>query len=94
MSREYDFQMTTLDKIDFAKYFKEHEGVRFEDLISIIEKDYDNTDLSNNDILCGFIFNWIGYEELIEYLESRYEGRLWIYEHAYHTFKFQQDERP
>lgn len=89
MNKEYDFQIATLDKIDFAKYFKEYEGVRFEDLMSLIEDDYNDTELSNNDVLEGYIFNLIEQEELIEYLKKRYKGRLQIYKYIYHTFKFQ-----
>ena len=87
---EYEKEMTIqfgyLDKIDIEKYMKNCKSSKVGDLISAIERDYDDTEFTNNDFLEGFIFNRCNEEEFIEYLEKRYGKRFSTTEHTYHTF--------
>ncbi len=61
-----------LDKIDFLPFIKKHKGGRFLDLTFEIEQKYDGTEFTQNDVMEGFIFNWLSDIELAEYLEHRY----------------------
>ena len=62
-----------LDSIDFSPYFDHIEhGKSVWPFFEEIEKKFDNTELTNNDILEGCIFNWLSESELIEYFEKRY----------------------
>lgn len=60
-----------LDKIDFEKFFDE-STVPMYDLRKKIEDEYNNTDFTNNDVMEGWVFNWVSDCELQEYLEARY----------------------
>ena len=87
---EYDKEMAIqfgyLNQIDIEKYIKNCKSSKVEDLISAIERDYDDTEFTNNDFLEGCIFNRCNEEEFIEYLEKRYGKRFSTTEHIYHTF--------
>lgn len=76
MDQEYKnnmkFQYETLDKIYFTPYIEKYKGKKFGDFISAIENDYDNTEITSNDILEGCIFNWLTEDEQVEYFEKRY----------------------
>ena len=61
-----------LDTIDFLPYIQKHKGGKFLDLKFELEDKYDFTDFTDNDVMEGFIFNWLTDEELAEYLEKRY----------------------
>lgn len=78
MNEEEKFSFETLDKIDFLPYLEKlsDESHEIWDLIDLVEKDYDNTDLTNNPIHEGSLFNWISSEEFGDYLEERYKGRF------------------
>lgn len=74
--KEYAVQKETLDKIDFLPYIEKYKGKKFWDLVSAVEDDYDNTELSNNEVLEGCIFNWYAEDEIIDYLHKRYPGKF------------------
>ena len=74
--KEYAVQKEALDKIDFLPYIEKYKGKRFWDLVSAVEDDYDNTELSNNEVLEGCIFNWYAEDEIIDYLQKRYPGKF------------------
>ena len=74
--KEYAVQKETLDKIDFLPYIEKYKGKKFWDLVSAVEDDYDNTELSNNEVLEGCIFNWYAEDEIIDYLQKRYPGKF------------------
>ena len=90
--KEYEEQMAEqfkyLDQIDIERYMNNCSTKKVGELISAIERDYDNTDFTDNDFLQGCIFNWCNEEEFIEYLEKRYGGRFSSQEYYYHTFSF------
>lgn len=74
--KEYAAQKEALDKIDFLPYIEKYKGKKLWDLISAVEDDYDNTELTNNDVLEGCTFNWYSEDEIIDYLEKRYPGKF------------------
>lgn len=66
-----------LDSIDFSPYFKHiKRGENVWTFFNAIEDEFDHTQLANNDILEGYIFNWLGEIELIEYFEKRYPNEF------------------
>ncbi len=66
-----------LDSVDFSPYLEYIEkGKNVWTLIRIIENDFNNTELVNNDILDGCIFNWLSESEIIEYFEKRYPDKF------------------
>ena len=79
-------QYSYLDKIDIEKYMKNCTSSRISDLIYAIERDYDDTELTDNDFLEGFIFNYCNEEEFVEYLTRRFGERIYISEVSYYTF--------
>lgn len=61
-----------LDTIDFLPFIKKHKGDTLSNLTFELEQKYDGTEFTQNDIMEGFIFNWLTETELAEYLEKRY----------------------
>ena len=59
-----------LDKIDFIPYIKKSYDI--DGIIELVQEDYDDTDFTNNDILCGNILNWYDTYDFKIYLEKRY----------------------
>ena len=84
--KEMAIQFGYLNQIGIEKYMKNCKSSKVGDLISAIERDYDDTEFTNNDFLEGCIFNRCNEEEFIEYLEKRYGKRFSTIEHTYHTF--------
>lgn len=60
-----------LDEIDFLKFFEE-SSISISDLMKKIENAYLNTDFVKNDVMQGWVFNWVNDSELCDYLEERY----------------------
>ena len=83
VEREYEVQKGALDKIDFLPYIEKYKGKKFWDLVSAVEDDYNNTELTNNDVLEGWIFNWFCEDEIIDYLEKRYPNEFSVREIIY-----------
>lgn len=65
-----------LDSIDFLKFIGK-EPMRVSDLKSKIENYYLGTDFVNNDVMEGWVFNWINTSELCDYLQERYPDFRW-----------------
>ena len=86
---EMAIQFGYLDQIDIEKYMNTCKSKKVGDLISAIERDYNDTEFTKNDFLQGCIFNMCNEEEFIEYLEKRYGRRFRTTEHSYHTFSIQ-----
>ena len=84
--KEMAIQFGYLDQIDIEKYMKNCKSSKVGVLISAIERDYNDTEFTNNDFLEGCIFNRCNEEEFIEYLEKRYRKRFSTTEHTYHIF--------
>ena len=85
MERQYAY----LDKIDMEKYLRNCSSDNIQILMNDIEKDYNNTELTNNDFLEGFIFNVCDEYEFIEYLRKRYGERFNSYDITYTMFSFE-----
>ena len=76
-----------LDSIDFSPYLKYIEkGERVWTFIRVIENDFNHTELVNNDILEGDIFNWLSESEIIEYFEKRYPNEFKTTEYTEYRF--------
>lgn len=68
-----------LDEIDFYGFFEEcSESVS--DLMRRIENKYRDTKFVDNDIMQGYVFNWVDQWELSEYLKERYPDKFHSYE--------------
>ena len=67
-----------LDSIDLVPYIKKHKNIG--GLINELENEYDESPEVSNELLQGCLFNVIGPEEFIDYLEKRYEGKFTTYE--------------
>lgn len=91
MEKELDWdyaskvQKETLDKIDFLPYIEKYKGKKLRDLMSAVEDDYDDTELTNNEVLEGYTFNWFDESEIIDYLEKRYPGEFRAQEVSYNV---------
>ena len=76
-----------LDSIDFTPYFKYIKyGDDVWNFFNAIENDFNNTELTNTDILEGDIFNWLSFSEMIEYFENRYPNKFRIVELVKYVF--------
>ena len=65
-----------LDSIDFLPFF-EKAPMKVGDLKSKIEDYYAGTDFVKNDVMEGWVFNWINTSELCDYLKERYPDFCW-----------------
>ena len=76
-----------LDSIDFSPYFKYIEkGKSVLTFIRAIEDEFDNTEPVNNDILEGYIFNWLSECEIVEYFEKRYPDKFKTIQYTEYRF--------
>ena len=62
------------DNIDFVPYFKECGTLS--ELRERLEADYDNTQLTNNEVMKGCIFNVMSDARLLQYLNKRYGDKF------------------
>lgn len=70
---EYSYQF--LDKIDFLPYIEKFKGKKFTDMMIEIEDEWDSKDIVQNDnVLEGFLFNYITENEFADYLKNRYDN--------------------
>ena len=70
---EYSYQF--LDKIDFLPYIEKFKGKKFTDMMNEIEDEWDSKDIVQNDnVLEGFLFNYITENEFADYLKNRYDN--------------------
>ena len=61
------------DNVDFLPYIEKYKGKKFIDMMIEIEKEWSDKDIvQNNPVLEGYLFNWIGEGDLIDYLKKRY----------------------
>ena len=70
-----------LDEIDFTKYFAKSpgsEGISM--LMSRIENQYRDTNFVDNDIMQGYVFNWVDQFDFVEYLKKRYPEKFISFE--------------
>lgn len=79
-NRASKVQKEVLDKIDFLPYIKDANNKNIIRLMEAVEKDYDNTELTNNKFLEGDTFNWISVDEFLSYLLKRYPKNFDYYE--------------
>ena len=69
-----------LDSIDLVPYLKRHNNEDIYGLIDELEDEYDESPEVSNELLQGCLFNVIGEEEFIDYLEKRYKRKFSTYE--------------
>ena len=81
-------QCTALDNIDFVPYLEKLDGREIYELMEAVRADYNNKELTDNDVLKGEIFNFINDVELAEYLENRYKGKFSWHECSYYLFSY------
>jgi hypothetical protein len=81
-------QYGALDKIDFEPYFEKYNGKDVYTLMDAVSDDYDESNLTKDPVLSGYIFNYLSINEFIEYLEKRYKKKFKIKTHIYHTFSY------
>ena len=67
-----DFNRSVLDTIDFLPYIEKYRGCDIWEMITELERKYNNTPLTNNIWLKGCLFNWLNESEVIDYLTERY----------------------
>ena len=81
-------QYAALDQIDFEPYLEKFGGKTLDDLMEAVRDDYNNTDLSNTELLQGCIFNVCNDSELADYLEERYKGKFHTWEYTVFGFSY------
>lgn len=70
-----------LDSIDFIPYLRKHDGNgSVSDVMRDMEDDYERTDFVKNDVMEGYLFNWVNSSELCDYLTERYGNHFRWYE--------------
>ena len=79
-----------LDSIDLVPYIKKWVDDDVRCLIDELELEYDNSEQTDNELLQGCLFNVIGPEEFIDYLEKRYEGKFTTYEVTIRNIRFKE----
>lgn len=67
-----DFNRSVLDTIDFLPYIEKYRGRDIWEMITELERKYNDTPLTNNIWLEGCLFNWLNESEVIDYLTERY----------------------
>lgn len=71
-SEEYNYKFLD-DNVDFLPYIEKYKGKNFTDMMIEIEIEWSSKNIvQNNSVLEGFLFNWIGEGELVDYLKNRY----------------------
>ena len=68
-----------LDSIDFIEWIDAFKGKEVYQMMEAMEDAYGKTCI-DNEYLEGFLFNYIGESELIEYLENRYKNSFKVRE--------------
>lgn len=81
-------QYGALDKIDFEPYFEKYNGKDVYTLMDAVRDDYDESSLTKNPVLSGYIFNYLSINEFIEYLEKRYKKKFKTQTQTYRTFSY------
>jgi len=67
------------DNVDFLPYIEKYKGKKFIDMMIAIENEWSDKDIvQNNPVLEGFLFNWIGEGDLIDYLKNDIQNNLII----------------
>ena len=83
-------QYDALDKIDFEPYFEKFKGKEVYDLMDAVEDDYLDSPITKNNVLDGWIFNYLSRVEFIEYLEERYKGKFKAFEVTHYLFDYKK----
>ena len=61
------------DNVNFLPYIEKYKNKKFIDMMMELENEWEDKDIvKNHPVLEGFLFNWIGEEELVHYLRNRY----------------------
>lgn len=73
------------DTIDFMPFLKQSDDLDF--LREKMSDVYDDTELTNNDFMKGYLFNVVTDEELVTYLKERYKDDIIIYDYTCYKIK-------
>lgn len=79
-----NFNYQVLDTIEFLPYIEKFKRKKLIDLVIAVENDYDGTEITNNSVLEGSIFNWLSVEEIKDYLYKRYPKDFRVVEYCYY----------
>ena len=79
-----------LDSIDLVPYIKKWVDDDVRCLMDELEDEYDESPAVCNKLMQGYLFNVIGPEEFIDYLEKRYEGKFTTYEVTIRNIRFKE----
>lgn len=79
-----------LDSIDLVPHIKKYVDDDVRCLMDELELEYGDSEQTDNELMQGFLFNVIGPEEFIDYLEKRYEGKFTTYEMTIRNIIFKE----
>lgn len=68
-----EFTEKILDNIDLSQYLREYNDKPLFIIMDILGDKYDFTDVTNNDVCEGLLFNWMNEVEFEDYLYERYQ---------------------
>lgn len=76
-----------LDEIDFIPYLQKCTNINM--IYELVQDNYNESELTKNDICEGLIFNWLDMYDFMNYLLDRYQSNLLIYEpEQIYNFKY------
>ena len=80
------------DTIDFMPFLKQSDDLDF--LRKKMSDVYDDTELTNNDFMKGFLFNVVTDERLVTYLKERYKDDIIIYDYTCYKIECKKNDAP
>ena len=86
------FTYRTLDAIDLIPYIK--SSYSSEELMEKLRRKYNNSPLTNNNYMEGYLFNVINEVEFIEYLEKRYPDKFHTTEVISYIIDWNDNQNP
>lgn len=84
--------IAVLDTIDFIPFLKESDDLDF--LRAKMSNVFDDTELTNNEYMKGYLFNVITDEELVNYLKERYKDDIIIYDYTCYKIECKKNDAP
>jgi len=84
--------IAVLDTIDFIPFLKESDDLDF--LRTRMSNVFDDTKLTNNEYMEGYLFNVITDEKLVDYLKERYKDDICIYDYTCYKIEYKKANTP